>query len=271
MCGFRLQAEGCVGIPWIHDGRITSAAEKPLVVPEPVAREHPAGIEPVFLGDELAEPRVARQRLGGGRPAVIGQVVAAAELDRAIDETAEVPAAAFDAIGRMVDVQVEDDTGPALTRPGEHRLIVLFDDADGAVDDVGAVLARVGADRSHELGERGARHVELGDHLAALDRRSELAIEVVVVAVRIVGELMGVASSTTGRRSPCSSARTRRTPATCTCARAAAAAAIRAARAIAARRGSARRSPPAGSRRTRRPAGTRAMPDRWRTDSRRTR
>ena len=69
---------------------------------------------------------------------------------------------------------------------------------------------------SHELRQRGPRHVELGDHLAALDRRAELAIEIGVIRLRIVARAGGCRSSTAGRRSPCSSARTRRRPATCT-------------------------------------------------------
>ena len=115
---------------------------------EPVAREHTSGIEPALLGDELGQARVAADRLLCRRPPVVRQVVAAAELDRAIDQAAEVGGGSVDAVGRVVHVQVEDDARPALARPGEDRLVVFLDDADGAVDDVGAVLAGVAANRA---------------------------------------------------------------------------------------------------------------------------
>ena len=96
-------------------------------------------------------------------------------------------------VGRVVDVQVEDDARPALARPRQHRLVVALDDPDGAVDDVDRVLLRVGADRVHEVGQLQAGHIELGDHLAALRRRAGLGIEIVVIRLGIVGELVGVA------------------------------------------------------------------------------
>ena len=39
--------------------------QKPFVMREPVAREHPARIEPAFRGEELDDPRMAGQHLPG--------------------------------------------------------------------------------------------------------------------------------------------------------------------------------------------------------------
>ena len=49
-----------------------------------------------------------------------------------------VSAAAADRLRRVLDVQIEDDARIAIARPRQKRLVVFLDQADGAVDDVGA-------------------------------------------------------------------------------------------------------------------------------------
>ena len=77
-------------------------------------------------------------------------------------------AALRDAVLVVIDVQVHDGADPRLARPGEKAFVVPLDEADGAVDELRAVLAEVRAHGGEERGERGARHIELGDHFGAL-------------------------------------------------------------------------------------------------------
>src|SRR5688500_16165759 len=116
----------------------------------PVAAEHDAWIEPLLLPEELPDPRMAGDELPRVGPAVVGQVVAAAELDGAVDETPEVGRRLRDARGCVLDVKIEDDAGPSAAGPRQTRLVVLLDDPDGPVNHVDAVLPGIGAHRQHE-------------------------------------------------------------------------------------------------------------------------
>ena len=117
----------------------------------PVAAKDRPWIEAPFFLEEFLDAWMAGGELPGIGPSVIGEVVAAAVLDRAVDQTAEIGRGFRDAFGRVLDVQVEDDAGPTLTGPREHGLVVILDHADGAVDDVDAVLPGIRTDRVHEL------------------------------------------------------------------------------------------------------------------------
>jgi hypothetical protein len=75
--------------------------------------------------------------------AVVGGEVAAAVPQGEIDHAAELVAGADQAGAVVLDVQVEDDAGVGLLRPGQEALLVRLDQADGAVDDVDARQARV--------------------------------------------------------------------------------------------------------------------------------
>ena len=61
-----------------------------MVVAIPVALEGFGGVVVAFEVEEVGELRVAKFDLSAGRPAVVGEVVVAAEINRAGDEAAEV-------------------------------------------------------------------------------------------------------------------------------------------------------------------------------------
>src|SRR5262249_2149853 len=118
----------------------------------PIALKSFGWIVPVLRAQKFDYARMARCDLAATRPAVIGEEIAAAEFDRAVDQAAEIFGRLGDAIGRVIDVQVHDRAYPRLARPSEHALIVAFDQADGAVDQSNAVPAEVPAHRRQECG-----------------------------------------------------------------------------------------------------------------------
>src|SRR5205814_2004777 len=93
-----------------------------------------------------------------------GEIEAAADVNRAVEEGAEGVARAGDAFGRMRRAQVEDDAGVVLAGPREKGGRVRADGADGAVDVFGGELAQDRACRAHERGEARAGHEYLADH-----------------------------------------------------------------------------------------------------------
>ena len=120
-------------------------------------------------------------------------------------------------------------------------------------------------------GRAGLRHVELGDHLAALHAAAQLGVEIGVVRLRIVRELVRVApielavgrhvvAGVLGKGARLVGVREPHQPPPFG----------RAERELALGKRQIR-TRPAGSTRTRRPGGIRETPDRWRTGSRRTR
>ena len=52
----------------------------------PVADEKFVGIETAFLAEEVGELRIAREDLVGRGPFVVGEIIAAAVIDRDLDE-----------------------------------------------------------------------------------------------------------------------------------------------------------------------------------------
>jgi hypothetical protein len=111
----------------------------------PIALEGFGWVVPALRPQKLDHARMARLDLAPTRPAVIGEEVAAAEFDRAVDQAAEIIGRLGDAIRRVIDVQVHDRADPRLARPSENTLIVAFDQADGAVDQSDAVLSEIRA------------------------------------------------------------------------------------------------------------------------------
>src|SRR5438034_9667008 len=114
-----------------------------LVEAIPVALEPLLGVVLALPPQELDEARVAGLHLGPGRPAMVGQEIAPPVLDRPIDEAPEVPRRLLHRRRVVGGVQVEDDGGVALLGPGQEALVVLLDEADRAVDDVGLPLPEV--------------------------------------------------------------------------------------------------------------------------------
>src|SRR5687767_11331640 len=112
--------------------------------------------------EELLELGIAGVDLAAQRVAVVGRVVAAARAKADVDQAPQRVGAADRAAGRMLDMQVEDDAGVGLARPGEEALVVLLDEAHRAVDDVEVVAARMLAHLAHEALERVPLAVDLG-------------------------------------------------------------------------------------------------------------
>src|SRR5260221_3450602 len=96
--------------------------EHGLVETIPVALEALLGFVLALSLQELDELRVAGLDLGPRRPVMVGQVVAAAVLDGPVDEAAEVAGRPLERFGVVRRVQVEDDGGVALLRPGQEAL-----------------------------------------------------------------------------------------------------------------------------------------------------
>ena len=136
---------------------------------------------------------MCREQLLAPREAVVGQEVAAAVAQRVIDEAPEMSGGALDVRRAVIDVQVEDDAGPGFARPGQRGLVFRFDEPDGAVDEVDAVEAEVAAHVVHEREQPVARHVELGDHLAATHRGAEAVIQRAVIVLEVQVQLVRVA------------------------------------------------------------------------------
>src|SRR6187549_3905842 len=105
---------------------------------------------------------------------MVCQVIAAAPLLSHVDEVPEGLLRPLDAVARVHDMEVEDDARIWLLRPGEKTLVVLLDEANGAVHDWNAVCAKEGRDLSHERRQRGARHVDLGNHFRRAILHAEL-------------------------------------------------------------------------------------------------
>ncbi|HZY31761.1 MAG TPA: hypothetical protein VFF86_08990, partial [Candidatus Methylomirabilis sp.] len=102
--------------------------EHPLVVTIPVALEPLLGVVLALLYQKLDEPRVARRDLFTRGPVMVGQVVTPPVWDRPIDEAAEVAGRFLERIRIVRRMQVEDDAGVSLLRPGQEALIVLLDE-----------------------------------------------------------------------------------------------------------------------------------------------
>ncbi len=141
---------------------------------------------------ELAELRVAGLHLLASGVAAVGQVEAAAVADRQVVQAPEGRSGVPQPARRVNGVQVEDDAGVRLPGPGEEALAVALDQADRAVDWLDAVREEVAARVRHERGQRRAGDVEFGDHLGRRRGGPEAPVQCQVVAVDVVGELLGV-------------------------------------------------------------------------------
>ncbi len=97
--------------------------------------------------EENGKLRVGGEELPRSRPAVVGEIEAPAALEREVDQAAEGDGRLLDSTTRVLDVQVQDDARPRLTRPRENALVVALDQADGAVDDVRLECAQVARGR----------------------------------------------------------------------------------------------------------------------------
>src|SRR6185503_17296166 len=94
--------------------------QHPDVVLVPVAREQLFGIVVTLPIEKLPHAWMATFDLRASGPPVIGEVIAAAKIGGAINQTPEIVLRFLDPRGAVVDVQIEDNAGPWLARPGEH-------------------------------------------------------------------------------------------------------------------------------------------------------
>src|SRR6185295_15939325 len=163
--------------------------EHPLVVPVPLALEELVGIVLALELEEFRHLRVAGVDLAAQGEAVVGGVVAAAVAQAQVDQAPRRVGAADHAAGGVLDVQVEDDAGVGLARPGEEALAVLLDQAHCAVDDVPGVLARVLAHLAHEALELLTLDVDLADRLRRLVLRVGHLVDGAVVVLGVVAHL----------------------------------------------------------------------------------
>src|SRR5205823_4150494 len=140
-----------------------SVVEHVLVVPVPVALEQLFRVVLALELEEVGKLRVAGVDLATQRVPVIRRIPAAAVLDAQVDQAAELVAGADQAARGVLDVQVEDDAGVGLTRPGEEALLVLLDEPHRAGDDLHLLAARIAGDLGHERRQRVALAENLGD------------------------------------------------------------------------------------------------------------
>src|ERR1051325_10956598 len=160
-----------------------------LVVPVPLALEELVRVVLALELEELRHLRVAGVDLAAQRVAVVGGVVAAAVAQPEVDQAPQRVGAADHPAGGVLDVQVEDDAGVGLARPGEEALAVLLDQAHRAVDDVPGVHARVLAHLGHEALELLALDVDLADRLGRLPLRVGHLVDGAVVVLRVEAHL----------------------------------------------------------------------------------
>ena len=87
-------------------------------------------------------------------------------------------------------MQVEDDAGVGLRRPGEEALLVLLDQPHRAVDDLHLLAARIAGDLGHERRQRVALAENLGDPFGAAELRLQPLVEDAVVVLGIDAHLL---------------------------------------------------------------------------------
>ena len=158
----------------------------------PVADKDLVGIEALFFLEEVVQLGVAGEDLIARGPFVVGEIIGAAVIDGDLDEGAKGSSGLLEAAGGVFDAQIQNDAGPGFARPREEGFVVALDEADGAVDDVPAIAAGEDADAVEKGGEILAGHVELGDHLAMRASGVGAGIDLLVIALGVVIELLGV-------------------------------------------------------------------------------
>ena len=102
--------------------------EKIAVMAIPVAAEDLAGVASFFLGEKFAETWVGSLDLGAVGPAVVGEVITAAEGQRQVDQGPEGGSGARQTGGGVFAMEIEDDAGPRFARPREQGLGVALDE-----------------------------------------------------------------------------------------------------------------------------------------------
>src|ERR1041385_7766889 len=148
----------CTGSVRFHSQE--SHSEEVLVVAVPVALEEFVGIVALLQAQELTELCIARFHLLARGVLVISQIITPSTADRHVDETTKRRRRMLLSFGGVDDMEVEDDTGIGLCRPGQKTFLVALDQPNRAVDDVHLILAEIIACFVHEINERASRDVD---------------------------------------------------------------------------------------------------------------
>src|SRR5215471_19526725 len=109
-------------------------AEHLPVVAVPVALKDFCRIVLALGRQEFRELWIASFHLLAISKPVVSEVVAAAVLDRQIDQQAESAGGVLDALRIMRDVKIEDHACVAVLGPGKEALVILFNQADNSVN-----------------------------------------------------------------------------------------------------------------------------------------
>jgi hypothetical protein len=158
----------------------------------PVALEEMGGVVGSFLIEEGGHLGVAGFDLIAGGPTVVGEVVAAADIDGTVDDATKVAFGFSESGGGVIDVEVHDDAGPGFAGPGKERLIIFLDEADGSVDDLHGVLAEVIGEGVEKGGQLRAGDVDFGDHFGARAGGGGVAVDGGMIVVDVGAELVGI-------------------------------------------------------------------------------
>ena len=162
------------------------------MVPVPVTRKALIRIGEPFPAQKLRHLGIAAQQLVAARKAMVRQKIAAIGFNRAVEESLKVEPGAVQAGSVMIHMQVEDDAGVISLGSGQKSILVLVDQADGAVDEVDPMSKKILANGRHERGELGAWHIDLRDHLRSGYLRAQMRVERAVIVVEIDVDLVRV-------------------------------------------------------------------------------
>ena len=123
---------------------------------------------------------------------VVSQEVAPTMPDGNVNQAAECSRGVLQPFGGVVSVEIQDRAGVGLLGPGQEAFIVALDPADGAVDDLHLVPAKVLAHLRQEVAQAFAGGVDLRNDLSGPMRRLDPEIQRPVIIVEISAELMRV-------------------------------------------------------------------------------
>ena len=138
-----------------------------------------------FEAEKLTESWVTHLDLLARCPAVVGQIIAAAESDREVNQAAKHALRCLQAGSGMLDTKIEDDARPRLARPRKEALRIPLNQPYGAVDHWDRAATKQVRSFIHECAERRARNIDLRNHLAVLMRRAKETINLLVVTIEV--------------------------------------------------------------------------------------
>ena len=93
--------------------------------------------------EELANLGIAGGDLLRRPPAMVSQIERPAEFDGPLDDLLKVCFCLGNPLVGMLDMEVAHHADGFFLGPGQERFLVGFDEADGAIGDVGAALDKV--------------------------------------------------------------------------------------------------------------------------------